>query len=345
MSSSAAVATRGSDPKYRPVFDGNKLKGSVSLQPPRGLDTPMTETQKREYKDALAWFNEMVKKAKSFDHPLAIPTPVDITPGLARVLLERNENNRRVNRSRVEGYKMDLRGGRWAVNGETLKVSSDGTLNDGQHRLFAIIETGIVAKMFLVFGIKPEDRRTVDQGLARSTAGNLEMAGISDASDVAKIGFMIASYMANGGITRGGHSRPTRSLTYDTSAHYAGQIGEAISFLRNTQKSGKLKNVQNLGNISAYAFAYWLLCRATQKEDVVQSFFSGNKTGANLKQNDPRLVARNRLLSIKGTSSATEKVSILIRAWNAWVEGRELLQVRMVKAVGSVHKLPAISLP
>jgi hypothetical protein len=68
-------------------------------------------------------------------------------------------------------------------------------------------------------------------------------------------------------------------------------------------------------------------------------------TGANLKETDPRLVVRNRLINLRGAAMAVEKVTLLIRAWNAWVEGRTLLQVRMVKSKGAVQKLPSITLP
>lgn len=96
----------------------------------------------------------------------------ELTPNLAALLTQRNENNRPVlwkgpNRS-VEAYARAMQRGEWRLNGAAIIVSRDGFLNDGQHRCYAVLDaqTGIPA--LLTFGVDRDTRHTVDQGIARS---------------------------------------------------------------------------------------------------------------------------------------------------------------------------------
>lgn len=63
-----------------------------------------------------------------------------ITPELAADLLSRNMKNRPVSQQRVRKYMAAMVAGKWLLNGEAIKISIDGRLIDGQHRLKAIIQ-------------------------------------------------------------------------------------------------------------------------------------------------------------------------------------------------------------
>src|SRR5690242_317324 len=80
------------------------------------------------YPDEQSWFNAMVLKGK---HERFVVTNVLVTPALAVVMLASNEENRSVSDSYVAMYAQDMQAGRWLLNGENLKVSKDGLLNDG----------------------------------------------------------------------------------------------------------------------------------------------------------------------------------------------------------------------
>lgn len=69
----------------------------------------------------------------------------EITPEVARGLLERNRNPRKLNERRVAVIADDLRRGRWKPNGETIKISAASALRNGKpllevRRLLADVE-------------------------------------------------------------------------------------------------------------------------------------------------------------------------------------------------------------
>jgi hypothetical protein len=112
-----------------------------------------------------------------------------VTPDMARVLIALNTENRPViwngaNRS-VSAYAAAMKRGEWTLNGEAVIVSSNGELNDGQHRLYAVIESGGAVMMMLTFGVARETRHTVDQGVARTPGHILVMMGEKDANNLA----------------------------------------------------------------------------------------------------------------------------------------------------------------
>lgn len=64
-----------------------------------------------------------------------------VTPAMATKWLEEgNTHNRKVRDSVVMRYAADMKAGRWKQTHQGIAFNGDGTLLDGQHRLFAIIE-------------------------------------------------------------------------------------------------------------------------------------------------------------------------------------------------------------
>jgi len=62
-----------------------------------------------------------------------------VTPEIARELLLKNSSNRPMNESTVRWYKRQMEAGQWTISGQTISISDDGRLMDGQHRLKAVI--------------------------------------------------------------------------------------------------------------------------------------------------------------------------------------------------------------
>lgn len=109
-----------------------------------------------------------------------------VTPGLATVLLEGNDRNRRIKekgpKNSVEAYAAAMLRDEWRVNGETIVISRTGRLLDGQHRVHAVRDSGVPIKMLLVFGIEDETQATLDQGRVRTASDRLQLGGYKNTS-------------------------------------------------------------------------------------------------------------------------------------------------------------------
>lgn len=115
---------------------------------------------------------------------------INITPEIAQRILSRNPNNRKIvvrAGSGLAGKMRDILGGRWRLNGQTIILSLNGDLNDGQHRLWAVVLTGTPIRATVFFGAERDSRLTVDTndprtGASRLTFLNIPNAALADAA-------------------------------------------------------------------------------------------------------------------------------------------------------------------
>ena len=69
-------------------------------------------------------------------------------------MLELNVCNRNVRESRVCEYANEMSAGRWRLTGQGIIILEDGTVGDGQHRLYAIVKSGATVQMPVARGAK-----------------------------------------------------------------------------------------------------------------------------------------------------------------------------------------------
>lgn len=103
---------------------------------------------------------------------------VTVTPEMAVQILERNELNRPLNDQHVHRIARQITEGKWKFNGDTIKVASDHSVVDGQHRLWAIIEAKQAVDTIIVTGIERDAFATIDTlRKPRSGADVIALAG------------------------------------------------------------------------------------------------------------------------------------------------------------------------
>jgi len=107
-----------------------------------------------------------------------------ITPEMASQLLENNTNNRPPIKGRVRALSKEIKKGRWKYNGETIKISEDGRLLDGQHRLMAVVATQMPIESELITGIADDVFYTIDVGAVRTNAHNLATIGVKNYTNI-----------------------------------------------------------------------------------------------------------------------------------------------------------------
>ena len=76
-----------------------------------------------------------------------------ITPALATEWLDKhNSVNRKISEPTVQSYAMDMKNGRWTLTHQGIAFDTEGNLQDGQHRLWAIVFSGITLEMMVTRG-------------------------------------------------------------------------------------------------------------------------------------------------------------------------------------------------
>lgn len=266
----------------------------------------------------LGWLNQRIERGKK--EPFSeIAT---ITPDIARHMLERNEDNRPIRDRLVRQIASDIGHGLWQLNGEAIIIARDGSLNDGQHRLSAIVESGTPIQTVVMFGVARESRYTVDMGTARGVGDLLGMQGKKYGTLCASISTLYMGYK-RGVYTYGGSKGvkseiPTKQAVhrfYTTQSkaidRAAERVGPNVYFCKNTP--------------TVWGVAYIIMSKIDPS--AAEEFFHKAATGENLKRGDAILTMRTHFMEMGGLKLRPhQKLELVLRYWSAWRAGKSVLR-------------------
>jgi hypothetical protein len=254
-----------------------------------------------------------------------------ITPVRAAALLARNPSNRTVSRLKVKKIARDMAAGRWRLNGETIIVATDGHLNDGQHRILAIIESGVTIDSNVAWGADRSSRMTVDAG-SRDADDYLTMHGHPNGSLMGAVARLDLAYSS--GVYWDHNVVLTTTEITEHAVSISDEIQSEIKFCRRA-------SAKDIGLQSSIIFATMLIRRkvGNQRTDhFVNAFLDG--AGDAWWVDSPAYALRKRFLGDKATRvrvCGCEKVELLLRAWNFHVRGQ-----KKVRAIPLQQSYPVI---
>jgi hypothetical protein len=263
------------------------------------------------------------------DRPTA--SIVTVTPGLARDLLRTNTHNRKLRERAVGDYARDMAAGHWTLNGEAIKVASDGTVLDGQHRLRAVVVAGVDVDMFVIYGLDPATQETMDSGRKRSTGDVMGLRGEENATTLAAVLRRIWAWQ-QGDFKFKGRQAPT-------TAECAALLAEHPEIRRSAEVATRVRNMFPHIPQSILGTAHFLLMAIDAEQ--APWFFQRIADGADLPLGHPVLALRARVTSERlDTVRLPEDryMAYLIRTWNAVRAGRDL--DRLVHNATSAMPMP-----
>lgn len=246
-------------------------------------------------------------------------TQITITPSVAEALLEKNiANFRRPSKSKVERYAGEMKRGCWQSNGDTIKLDDNGVLLDGQHRLLAVVRSGVTIPGILIEGISPESVSTIDRGRPRTIPQWLAYKGIVNASTVATTARLCVLYEKGLWSDQAGYS--TCNILDSEIMDYVDTYQEGI-----IAACRKVSGTPKTFGVSSTAAVAFLGCG---KRDINQSetavwFLDRLTKGDNLSELDPVYHLRNKFLKQTPQSKMTPfmiRMSVTL-AWNKTIRG------------------------
>lgn len=248
-----------------------------------------------------------------------------ITPSIAQVYLDTSPGNfRSTSQSTWMAYASDMARGNWELNGESIKFDSEGRLVDGHHRLQACIEAGRQFHTIVVRGV--QSCTNIDNGRKRSDGNYLAHAGFTDSNALAAATRVYLTIKNHGGMVAKG-SKPTRAEI----------VAAAQGFPHIRECLGLATSKPLVWARSQVAGVFAVLYEADRER--LLDFAEKYTTGAGLVSGDPILALRNRLLSarfglnsakvLSGFRKSWHPHALIVKAWNAAVEGRPLFKVLM----------------
>ena len=256
-----------------------------------------------------------------------------VTPEIARDLLNKNTNNRKLSSSRVATLVMAMQRGEWQYNGDTIRISKSGRLLDGQHRLSAIEQSGISQKYVIVDELDDDVFTTIDTGSARNASQMLGMVGAKNATSLAAAARMHLMLKAHGTPI---HGTPEKQVTHTQVVDFA----DGNEILAKSAAFGTKKWLNRYVGPSITALCHYefgLIDEATR-----DSFFNELMTGEFSYGNSPIKFIRELFIEERGSTYSFDRkkrIALIFRAFNMYRVGKESKIVRLTKNQEDWYKL------
>lgn len=261
-----------------------------------------------------------------------VPRLVLVTPQLAEDLLTRAAVNRRLDWGQVDCLAEAICRGEWKLTHQGIALDGpleSGALLDGQHRLYAIIKAGTAVRIFVFEGLPRSAFPVLDTGKRRSAVDALSSTG---EKHLALFSSTIRHVILFKDMPDSRWSGIRARVTNDRILmEYNGETDR----YRSAVTVGRELSKQIFTSQTAAAVGYYVTTEAAPSIQV-KEWIEGLTSGANLEVGDPRLALLKvpREPQRRGSRKRLglrEQVAMYVKAWNAWVEDRELGNLRLRK--------------
>lgn len=245
---------------------------------------------------------------------------VEVTPALAeKWLAESNTHNRKTRPRTVDSYATDMVNGDWCDDGTPIQFSRNGTVLNGQHRLRAVVKSGVTLRVLVVSNLPEEVQESMDTGIPRSFADVLTLRGEKDAHNLATAVRRVHLWEAG---VRTDNRMPvsTRQLL---------KTLDRYPDLRESMLIARRGNAKTGIPAAWLALAHWMF-RRIDEEDA-EFFFARLADGLYLGPNDSIYALRQTAERARKDYRRTPPhvlLAYVIKAWNAYRDGRPVSQLK-----------------
>lgn len=247
---------------------------------------------------------------------------VEISPSDAARILDAAKDkfrNRKINPSHVRALVSDMKKGNWhsAINGDTISFNEDGILNDGQHRMMAVVLSETTQTFLAAFNVPDDSIKSIDCGLKRSINAKAFMKGIPmeyGADSVLKRLLILRKQNKSFNQSCSSHSMSEVDMINELQRNYD-RYNDAVRF----GKGIVSKSYQYMGyNVIGAIYLY--LIEIGYKKEIVEDFFNKFDTfnlGGKLFKTATYALSKAR---------GNEKLNIYIKAFNSYILGYNTLR-------------------
>ncbi len=253
-----------------------------------------------------------------------------VTPELAAEWLDKNLKNRKSNFKTERSYSSQMEMDMWFLTHQGVAFDENGILQDGQHRLKAIVTSGKPQFTF-VFNNLPEENFTIlDTGKSRRAADVLQISGINHypvaQSQIAS--FLLSKIKGHIGRAIQGtgqkESINTNQLILNLVNLHKVDFEEAAKIAVETNLVRKWLKNSVIGG-------YFFIFNKFVSPEKAREFMALYSSGANLHEGHPVLLLQTILMKelSKRKRDMPQLVGLFVTAWNHFIQGE--LQIEKLK--------------
>jgi hypothetical protein len=255
---------------------------------------------------------------------------VVVTPEMASEWLNHNTHNRNVYQRNVDELVGIIERGEWQLTNDAIAFDDRGTLLNGQHRLWAIIITEKPQPLLVMRDVNSESQLAYDQGRKRNLANELQLRGYTSSLDLAATVSM--KWKFDNDLLRVA-TKPTVQQGLRVLEQHPGLV-DASKWARTYFR----KRFSGSGAVVGLCYYEFM----QDDPDAASAFFEQLIEGVGLTRRSPVHALRRQLE--QGKMSPLMLMALTIKAWNAYVEGREIEHHLVWRPVGKhAEAFPRIS--
>lgn len=246
-----------------------------------------------------------------------------ITPSRAVMFLEKNfETNRKISESNVLKLATSMVNDDWKQNiGDTIKISKDGRLIDGQHRMTAVIKSNKTVSMYIAYDVDNDSHLYIDTNKSRTNGDILQIGGVKNATKVS-VAIRIYLGLIAGNGSQSGETKVVKTISANVLFEEYQKRPEFydIQILRATKLYGEFNMIPSCTFIAAFLIYVMDFSKHKNRLDgFCTEFFKGET------HNKSILSARKKL--IDNTVSykklpIREKNEVIVIAWRNYVTNK-----------------------
>ena len=220
--------------------------------------------------------------------------------------------------------------GDWTFNGDSIRLSSDGVLLDGQHRLNAVVESGLPQHFLFIENMESEVGMTIDNGKVRNGGDTLALqANVKPQTAQTISGALKIFYKHEHGgtVTSSGNAHKlTNAMVVEQYNEHKHLIDKCLKWMDlNVRKKGSiLSRAEMLGLLLIFGSIDFDECIV-----FCEMVFCGLHINSVCSQS----LLRDYLLDCKSglkKSDQAQRLASIIKVWNSLRSGRSMTSHKSV---------------
>lgn len=242
---------------------------------------------------------------------------------------------RKISASNLNRISYKLLNKHWInLNGDTILFDCNGNLIDGQHRLLAIIKTGIPIVTFVIRGIEASIFYGKDKGKNRSISDTLSMLDYSNTNVLAATLKLLWMYKNNSlkqiGLRLNVSGKVNREFDDRNAVNLLKEHKHLNISIANSLKLYRKQNI-HLFTASMLSFYFYILPYIEPKDAIT---FLETIVGIKENINTPMQYLIKRAFSSYKTPLYRDKLSVIEfyaitnKCWNCFIQGRHINSIR-----------------
>jgi hypothetical protein len=265
-----------------------------------------------------------------------VVTMEQITPALAEKYLDTMPHNRRTRQGVINNLVRAIKTDSWFPTIEPIHFDSQGRLRNGQHRMWAILESGRTLEFLIVRGATEEEIDAIDTGTKRSPGDVITLRHGTPDGDVAATVLKLL-WMMEEGYLPGGGGLTGRSAHAPTNHQMAQYFLQHPKLLTSIQYVNQTPAIRTMGPKGTMTFCHYLITHAGGAQ--ADEFWNCLAMAIYGHNNDPILRLRERLTKSKnaGTQNKRDKLTVtemsalIIKGWNFWISNTPVQVLRWTR--------------